>query len=108
MLSLLHRQHWCVDGTFLGMQTLTGIVALLGVAVFGLGVHGRLEMKFRVLGVRDHLKIVPDLTQKYQQLIRDEKAPEWPLTLWRWCAPIGVAVWISPVLWGICTGSLPR
>ena len=90
------------------MQAIIFTIGLLGVAIASLGVNGRLEMKFRVLGVRDHLKIVPDLTLKYRQLIRDGNAPKWPLTLWRWCFPIGVAVLISPILWGICTNSLPR
>lgn len=90
------------------MQTIIGIVAFSGVAIFWLGTYGRMQMKFRVLGVRDYIQVVPGLTLKYQQLIRDEKAPKWPLILWWWCIPLGVAVWISPVLWGICTRSLPR
>ena len=90
------------------MQAIIFAIGLIGVAIASLGINGRMEMKFRVLGARNYLEVVPDLTLKYQQLIRDGKAPKWPLTLWSWCFPIGVAVWISPVLWGICTRSLPR
>ena len=90
------------------MQAIIFTIGLVGVAIGSLGVQGRLEMKSRVLGVRNDLKVVPDLTLKYQQLIRDEKAPKLPLLLWRWCFPIGIAVCISPFLWLICTNSLPR
>jgi hypothetical protein len=81
------------------MQTLIEIVEFSGMAICWIGLYGRFEMGFRVLGKRDYYQVVRGLTVKYQRLISEGNAPQWPLTLSRWCFPLGIAVCFSPVLW---------
>ena len=72
--------------------------AFSGLSIFLLGVHGLRYMQARVLGGWNQAKVIHGLTGKYQILIREGKAPLWPLVLYRVCFPLGVVVAFASIL----------
>lgn len=80
------------------MPDRTAFVALLGVAVYGFGLYGWSRMKFRVLGTHELMRNVPNLSRRYNQLVRTGDAPAWPLVAWRVCLPLSVAIAIAAIL----------
>lgn len=72
---------------------------LLGFGISALGVHGRRYMQARVFGGWNRVRITRDLTAKYRTLIREGKAPLWPLMLFRVCLPLGIIIIFASILW---------
>jgi len=82
----------------IGMLNATFVGAFSGLGIFLLGVYGLRYMQARVLGGWNRVKVVHGLTGKYQVLIREGKAPQWPLVLYRVCFPLGVVVAFASIL----------
>jgi hypothetical protein len=80
------------------MPNTTIVGALSGLGIFALGVHGLRYMQARVLGGWNRVKVVHDLTGKYRVLIREAKAPLWPLILYWVCSPLGIVVAFGAIL----------
>jgi hypothetical protein len=74
------------------MVNATIVGAFSGLGIFLVGVHGLRYMQVRVVGGWNRVKVIPDLTGKYRALIREGKAPRWPLVLYWVCFPLGVIV----------------
>lgn len=74
------------------MFDVTFIGGYLGVGIFGVGVYAQRYMHARIVGGSHPLKIVRSFTGKYIALIREGKAPVWPLILFGICIPLGIVV----------------
>lgn len=81
------------------MINLTGVGAFSGVGIFLLGVHGRRYMQARVYGGWNRIRITHDLTGKYRVMIREGKAPLWPLVVFRICIPLGIVITFASIIW---------
>lgn len=81
------------------MLNATTVGALVGLAVSAAGVHGRRYMQARVYGGWNRVRITRDLTGQYRALIRESKAPLWPLVLFRVCFPLGIIIVFASILW---------
>ena len=80
------------------MPDRTSFFALIGVALYCFGLYGWSRMKFRVLGAYELFRNVPQLTLRYDQLVKAGDAPVWPLIAWRVCPILGVAIALGAVL----------
>jgi hypothetical protein len=74
------------------MFNVTFIGPYLGLGIFGAGVYAQRYMHARIVGRSHPLQIVRDFTGKYRDLIREDKAPLWPLVLFRTCIPLGIVL----------------
>jgi hypothetical protein len=81
------------------MINLAGVGGFLGIGVFVLGVRGHRYMQARVFGGWNRIRITRDLTGKYRVLIREGKAPLWPLVLFRECVPLGIVIAFASIVW---------
>ena len=82
--------------------------AFLGVGISGVGIHGLRYMQARVFGGWNRVRIAHDLTGQYRALIRDGKAPLWPLVLYRVCFPLGIVIAFASILLGkVIAGGAP-
>ena len=80
------------------MLNATFIGAFSGLGICSFGVYGLRQMRARVLAGRNRIKVVHGLAGKYQLLIREGKAPRWPLVLYRTCFPLGMVVAFASIL----------
>jgi hypothetical protein len=64
----------------------------LGIGICWLGVYGRRYMQARVFGGWNRIRTTRDLAGQYRALIREGKAPLWPLVLFRVCFPLGIVI----------------
>jgi hypothetical protein len=70
-----------------------GIVGgFLGVGISGVGVLGLQHMQARVFGGWNRVRITRNFSGQYRALIRERKAPRWPLVLYRVCFPLGIVI----------------
>jgi hypothetical protein len=74
------------------MLDLTYTLCLLGAGIFLIGVYGHTTMNIRVQGRINMLRPLPNLTQRYRLLVKEEGAPLWPLILGTLCMPVGAIV----------------
>lgn len=68
------------------------VIMFLGVGICWLGVYGRRYMQARVFGGWNRIRATRDLAGQYRALIREGKAPRWPLVLFRICFHLGVVI----------------
>lgn len=68
------------------------VVMFVGVGIASLGVQGRRYMQARVYGGWNRLRVTRNLAGQYRALIREGKAPLWPLVLFRVCFPLGIVI----------------
>jgi len=80
------------------MLSATAIGAYTGLVIFGAGIYAQRYMHWRIVGGSHPLKIVRGLTGKYRTLIREAKAPLWPLILCWVCIPLGIVVAFGSIL----------
>lgn len=80
------------------MANAAEIGAFSGLGIFLLGANGLRYMQAHVLGGWNKVKIVHDLTGRYRSLIREGKAPLWPLVLYWVCFPLGIVVAFASIL----------
>ena len=80
------------------MLNATFVGAFSGLGIFLFGVYGLRCMQARVLGGWNRAEVVHGLTRKYRVLIREGKAPRWPLVLYRICFPLGIVVAFASIL----------
>ena len=73
------------------MLNASTVGALIGVGIFGLGVHGLRHMQSRINGGWSRVRIIPDFFRKYRDLIL-EGAPRWPIVLCLVCCPLGIII----------------
>lgn len=86
------------------MLNATSVGVLLGFAIFLVGVHGLRYMQARIHGGWNRIQVVHNFFGKYRTLIREGKAPLWPLILYWVCFPLGIIVTFASI---ILTKSLP-
>jgi hypothetical protein len=79
--------------------SLNPIILVLGIIVCWIGMFGYMSMKFRVLGSRNFLRIVPNVIPRYLRLAKEEGVPLWPLVISIVCLPLGVIIAFCAILW---------
>jgi len=79
------------------MLNSTVVGAYAGFAIFMAGAYARQYMHNRIVGGYFPLRIVRGLSEKYKFLIREDKAPLWPLILFRICIPLGIVVTFASI-----------
>ena len=80
------------------MLNATSVGVLLGFAIFLVGVHGFRYMQARIYGGWIRVQGPFNFFGKYRALIREGKAPLWPLILYGVCSPLGIIVAFASIL----------
>jgi len=66
--------------------------AFSGLGIVMIGVYCLRRMQASVFGGWNRVRVTRDLTGKYKALIREGKAPLWPLIIYRVCIPLGTVI----------------
>jgi hypothetical protein len=94
----VHLWHNQFRSSIVQMLNVSTFGAFIGFGIFGLGVHGFRYMQARILGGWNRARIIHDFFAKYRTLIREEKAPLWPLLLCMICIPLGIVIAFTSIL----------